>query len=227
MSPWDVCVTIAVHMGKNLLYTKFAEDMVMYILFGGGTFPAISGFIKYKIDLEKNMEYQWDTVTEEELKHLYYEEGMTDREIAERFGVSMGKVAYKRRKYGISVKNMVYQQFMDENSELFAQLNENSRERLLRRENIDAISKAVTHYAFRNGPVEDMHANGQLSQQDMKTLNKYMVNRIAGLLAAAMDGSWLQLEQLFSYYRFFGGDWDAAEPDMGEMKLLMERLKKR
>ena len=95
----------------------------MYILFGGGTFPAISGFIKYKIDLEKNMEYQWDTVTEEELKHLYYEEEMTDREIAERFGVSMGKVAYKRRKYGISVKNMVYQQFMDENSELFAQLN--------------------------------------------------------------------------------------------------------
>ena len=141
------------------------------------------------------MEYQWDTVTEEELKHLYYEEEMTDREIAERFGVSMGKVAYKRRKYGISVKNMVYQQFMDENSELFAQLNANSRERL--------------------------------SQQDMKTLNKYMVNRIAGLLSAAMDGSWLQLEQLFSYYRFFGGDWDAAEPDMGEMKLLMERLKKR
>ena len=43
------------------------------------------------------MEYQWNTVTEEELKHLYYEEGMTDREIAERFGVSMGKVAYTRR----------------------------------------------------------------------------------------------------------------------------------
>lgn len=49
------------------------------------------------------MEYQWDRVTEEELKHLYYEEGKTDREIAERFGVSMGKVAYKRRKYGISI----------------------------------------------------------------------------------------------------------------------------
>ena len=120
---------------------------------------------------------------------------------------------------------MVYQQFMDENSELFAQLNENSRERLLRRENIDAISKAVTHYAFRNGPVEDMHANGQLSQQDMKTLNKYMVNRVAGLLTAAVDGNWLQLEQLFSYYRLFGRDWDAAEPDMGELKLLMEQLK--
>ena len=30
-----------------------------------------------------------------------------------------------------------------------------------KRENIDAISKAVTHYAFSYGPVEDMHANGQ------------------------------------------------------------------
>ncbi|MFQ9702784.1 MAG: hypothetical protein ACLR0U_12230 [Enterocloster clostridioformis] len=28
--------------------------------------------------------------------------------------------------------------------------------------NIDAISKAVTHYAFSYGPVEDMHAIGQL-----------------------------------------------------------------
>ena len=31
-----------------------------------------------------------------------------------------------------------------------------------KRENIDAIAKAVTHYAFSYGPVEDMHANGQL-----------------------------------------------------------------
>ena len=65
---------------------------------------------------------------------------------------------------GHPLKNMIYQQFADENSELFAQLNENSRA-AAQGENIDAISKAVTHYAFRNGPVEDMHANGQLSQQ--------------------------------------------------------------
>ena len=63
---------------------------------------------------------------------------------------------------------------------MFAKLNSDSRERLLRRENIDAISKAITHFIFRNGPVEDMHTNNQLSEKDMKTLNKYMVNRIAG-----------------------------------------------
>ena len=50
------------------------------------------------------------------------------------------KVAYKRRKYRISIKNMIYQQFMDENSELFAQLNENS-ESGCSGENIDAISR--------------------------------------------------------------------------------------
>ena len=49
MSPWDVWVTIAVHMGKNLLYTKLAEDMVMYILFGGGTFP-VTGFLPVRKD---------------------------------------------------------------------------------------------------------------------------------------------------------------------------------
>jgi len=34
--------------------------------------------------------------------------------------------------------------------------------RLLKRENIDSISKAITHFIFRNGPVEDVHANNQL-----------------------------------------------------------------
>ena len=46
-----------------------------------------------------------------------------------------------------------------------------------------------------------MHANDQLSENDMKTLNKYMVNRIAGLLTAIADNNWLQLELLLSYYR--------------------------
>ncbi len=96
-------------------------------------------------------------------------------------------------------------------------LNSDSRERLLRRENIDAISKAITHFIFRNGPVEDMHANNQLSEKDMKTLNKYMVNRIAGLLTAIADGKWLQIEILLSHYMSFGTEWDKAEPDMKEI----------
>ena len=47
---------------------------------------------------------------------------------------------------------------------------------------IDMLSKGITQFAFRSGPVEEMHAKNKLTQKDMKTLNKHMTNRIAGLL---------------------------------------------
>lgn len=51
-------------------------------------------------------------------------------------------------------------------------------------DNLTMISKAITHFSFRNGPIEDMHASpkNQISQDDMKTLNKFMVNRLRVLL---------------------------------------------
>jgi predicted transcriptional regulator len=163
------------------------------------------------------MKLSWDDINEEDLKELYYDKNLSDKQIANMFGVSKGKVSYKKKKFGISFKNKVYQDFIKENSELFEQLNSNSKERLLRRDNIDSISKAITHFAFRNGPVEDMHANNQLSENDMKILNKYMVNRIAGILTAIADNNWLQLELLLSYYNLFGTNWDKAEPDVEEI----------
>ena len=33
-----------------------------------------------------------------------------------------------------------------------------------------------------------MHADGKLTQEDMKTLNKYMVNRLTGILSAVHEG---------------------------------------
>ena len=35
-------------------------------------------------------------------------------------------------------------------------LNENFRENIRKKENLDLIVRAVTHFTFRNGPVEDM-----------------------------------------------------------------------
>jgi len=163
------------------------------------------------------MGQSWNDINNEDLKRLYYGENLSDREIADLFGVTKSQVAYKRKKFGITLKNKAYQEFVEQNHELFEELNLKSKERLQRRENIDAISKAITHFAFRNGPIEDMHANNQLSEDDMKTLNKYMVNRISGLLTAIADNNWLQLELLLAYYRLFGTDWDEAEPDMEEI----------
>ena len=168
------------------------------------------------------MNVSWNDVTEEDLMRLYYVENLSDSQIAALFGITQGKVTYKRRKLGISIKNKIYQDFIDQHGDLFQELNEHSKNRLLARENIDFIAKAITHFVFRNGPIEDMHANRQLSQSDMKTLNKYMVNRIAGLLTTIADNNWLQLELLLSYYRLYGSHWDKAEPDVEEFNLVFQ-----
>ena len=137
------------------------------------------------------MDILWNQITMEELTSLYYDNELSDRQIAELYNISKSKVAYKRKKHGITFRNKVYRDFQERNSDLFEKLNSDSKERLLKRENIEMLSKMITHFAFRNGPVEDMHANNQLSQEDMKILNKYMVNRIAGLLTAIADEDWL------------------------------------
>lgn len=81
-------------------------------------------------------------------------------------------------------------------------------------ENIDGLAKALTHLIFRNGPVEDLCADGNLLDNDMKTLNQYMVNRLAGILCSLHENRWLQLELLHSHLQQYGYDWGTAEPDM-------------
>lgn len=110
------------------------------------------------------------------------------------------------------------------NKELFENLNRTSKERLSNGDNIDIISIALTHYLFRNGPVEDMHSNGQLSQEDMKTLNKFMVNRIAGILETMNKGEWMKLELLLNFYKLFGGEWDKPVPDTDEIDMLYSKF---
>ncbi len=90
---------------------------------------------------------------------------------------------------------------------------------MLKRENIDCISKAITRFAFRDGPIENMHAINQLSEDDMKTLNIYMVNRLAGILTAIADDNWLGLEELLSSYKIHDTQWDVAVPDMEQINL--------
>ena len=152
----------------------------------------------------------WDTITAEELNELH--KTMADLQIAESYNVTVGKVRYKRKKFGITFKNQFYDDFVHEHSDLFQQINADSKQRLVETD-IEVLSKALTHYLFRNGPVEDMHANGQLSQNDMKTLNQFMVNRIAGLIYKMNHGNWLQIELLLGYLKLYGANWDPVVPE--------------
>lgn len=86
----------------------------------------------------------------------------------------------------------------------------------LNEETIDSISKAITQYAFRSGPIEEMHANNQLSQKDMKKLNEYMANRIAGLLTAISNGDFDNVVKVLSFYATLSSGWDKVKPDVQE-----------
>ena len=78
-------------------------------------------------------------------------------------------------------------------------------------ENINLIARALTHYVFREGPVEDMHVKHQLSQSDMKILNKYMVNQIASLLTLLYNNEWYKLRLVLKSYARYGSNWDEPE----------------
>lgn len=166
----------------------------------------------------------FNQITAEQLKRLFYDEDKMDCEIANLFNITKSKVGYKRRKYGINFQNKVLMDLLDNRDEYTEVLNEKARQRVMKKESIDLLAKAITHFAFRNGPVEDMHANGQLSQGDMKTLNKFMVNRLAYVFQLIIENRWQEFEVLVRFESMYGNSWDPAVPDGGGLReiLLME-----
>ena len=165
----------------------------------------------------KGEKLEWNNITKEELEELF--EKNTDNVIADLYGVSQSQVKNKRQKWNIKLINYTIKNFLsnDFNKDLFENLNQSSKDRILDKNNFDTISIALTHYLFRNGPIEDMHSDGKLSQEDMKILNKFMVNRISGLLETLNNGEWLKLELLLNFYSLFGKDWDKPVPDTDEI----------
>ncbi len=162
----------------------------------------------------------WDEITREELEDLF--EDIPDSMIAELYGVSKADVTKKRKKWNITMNNCIIKKVVEKFPDYdFSKVSNNtSKAIMLSEDNIDNLSIALTHYLFRNGPVEDMHSEGKLSQEDMKTLNKFMVNRIAGLLETINKNEWGKLEKLFIFYSLYGKDWDKPVPDTEEIDFL-------
>lgn len=126
------------------------------------------------------------------------------------------------KKWGINLKNQIINEFFD-NHERFFKLNTEAKERLNNLENLTSISKAITHFAFRNGPVEDMHAEGKLTQNDMMTLNKFMINRIAYIFSLIISQKWAEFELLVEMTNhWYGHNWDDAIPDDGGLRELVK-----
>ena len=86
-------------------------------------------------------------------------------------------------------------------------------------ETIDMLSKGITQYAFRSGPVEEIHANNKLTQKDMEILNKHMTNRIAGLLQTIFNSDVANALKVLTFYASLSSDWNKANPDIEEFYL--------
>ncbi|GAA0345535.1 hypothetical protein GCM10008967_39980 [Bacillus carboniphilus] len=165
-------------------------------------------------------ELKIEELSSDDLRKLYIEENKTDFMIADLFNVKKSKVTYLRRKMGISIRNAMIDDYLANQTEA-AEVNRLVKEKILVEDNIDMISKAITHFAFRNGPVEDMHADpdSQLSDSDMKTLNKYMVNRLAYVFTLIIENRRMEFDYLIKNLDFWAGhNWDKAEPDDGGIR---------
>lgn len=171
--------------------------------------------LKLKKELGEVLDFS--SITCEQLKKLYCEEERSDAEIADLFGVPKSKVRYKRRKCNINFQKRMIEKLLA-NTEFINEMNEKIRQQIMIEPNIDTIAKAVTCFAFRNGPVEDMHAKGQLSQEDMKTLNKFMANRMAYIFQLIIEEGWFEFGELICHNAKFCSDWDVVEPDDGGMR---------
>lgn len=88
------------------------------------------------------------------------------------------------------------------------------------------IPVTLAHFCFRNGPVEDMHAEGKLSQEDMKILNKYLVDRMGLLVFLFGLADFDRIKMATHFDAQCGSDWDDPDIDrlLKEFRISPERV---
>ncbi|MFG6497564.1 hypothetical protein P8610_19535 [Fictibacillus sp. UD] len=105
------------------------------------------------------------------------------------------------------------------------------------------LAIGLTQYSFRSGPIEDMHSGtnpkhatedtsleniSQLSQEDMKKLNKYMVDKLGFLLHLLVEGRYFEMATLLQFPILLGSQWDSPniEKEEKDFEKLLTLMKK-
>ncbi|MFS0876183.1 hypothetical protein [Solibacillus isronensis] len=95
---------------------------------------------------------------------------------------------------------------------------------------IRELAIRITQYIFRSGSIEDFHAGkygfadyekippntpveeiSQLTDENMKVLNKELVDHIGFILHLFSRADYFSLQIAINGYKFFGDDWDDPE----------------
>ncbi|APQ98255.1 hypothetical protein [Clostridium botulinum] len=80
---------------------------------------------------------------------------------------------------------------------------------------IHKISVITAHYAYRNGPIEYMHGdrNKNIYDDNMKVLNKLIVNRLAAIFNIILDSD--KVNHIKEKY-----DWDNIERQLADVTMI-------
>ena len=62
-----------------------------------------------------------------------------------------------------------------------------------------------------------MHADGKLSNADMKALNVFINDRVATLLHLLREEDWIRLELFFGGNGFYGSNWNEPVLQLDEL----------
>jgi len=80
-----------------------------------------------------------------------------------------------------------------------------------------AEAKATVVLAFRNGPIENVHASGRITEEEMKEINKFAVNRLYQLISLKRRSkkAWMNaMDHGLRYAR----NWDDPEELQGALE---------
>lgn len=169
--------------------------------------------------------FPFDEITKDQLAELWTREHLSDAAIADLFRVPKSRVTQKRRSFALTMFDGTAQFLQDHIEGHPERYNTLAREALSLPASRGQLAIGLTRYVFRDGPVEDMHTAGQLSQEDMRTLNQFTANRIATVIYLMEEGRWKDLYTLLERYMGGAGEWDEPEVDQEAVKRLGKNRK--
>ncbi len=167
----------------------------------------------------------FEELTAGDLKKLFEDENKTDNMVAELFDCSAHKVINYRSK--IEEKLDQVEELLQGKTKRAKEDNQVMKKTKFNKDNLNNIVNAITHFSFRCGPVEDMHASQKnLTNADMETLNKFMMNKLAYVFLLVVEERWIEFDILVKEMNsLYGSQWYEAIPDPGFMTKRLELVK--
>lgn len=79
---------------------------------------------------------------------------------------------------------------------------------------VNLLSRAFTNYLYGYGPIRELTRKYNISQEDRHELDKYMINRIAGILMLYLSKDVDRINDIANKYNYETYDLDLITPEI-------------